>query len=124
MAVTSTPRSGLVPPNGPEVIDPIPQDWTLVLVDSAAVGDRPTTSARHLAAQLGAIDAGALRAHHRVIAAAVEELAASAGLRWPWGVDDPTVALLRVLAKLAIDHPDAATAVGADLVRLLATDTE
>ena len=62
------------------------------------------------------LDLDTLRAHHLELAMAVIELAADAGSPLPWGHDDPTVALLRAAAKLALTAPSATSSAAADLI--------
>ena len=50
---------------------------------------------------------------------ALIELARSAGRDWPWGHDDPLVALLRAVAKLSIQAPCSASPTAARLVAAL-----
>ena len=66
-----------------------------------------TQTAQSLAAALGVLELDDLRHHHIELTSATAELARAAGRDWPWGHDDPTVAVLRALAKLAILAPDA-----------------
>lgn len=68
---------------------------------------RPVLSARDLAGMVGPLDLDQLRPHHLTLVVAVAELARDAGIDWPWGPDDPVVALLRALAKLSIVAPEA-----------------
>ena len=64
-------------------------------------------TARALCEALAPLELDELREHHLTLAMAVAELSQSAGRAWPWGPDDPTVALLRAVAKLALDAPQA-----------------
>jgi hypothetical protein len=87
--------------------DPIITDW-------------PTTAtARELAHALGQRNLDELRGCQPELAAAVAELAAAAGRAWPRGPDDPVVALLRALAKLSLDAPDASSTYAARLLASL-----
>lgn len=64
-------------------------------------------TARDVAGMVGGLDLDVLRAHHGGLAAVTAELAVDARMDWPCTADDPTVALLRALARIAIDAPEA-----------------
>lgn len=81
--------------------------------------DAPTSTARELAAAVGQLDLESLRKHHLALLLAVAELAGDAGTDWPWSPDDPTVALLRAVAKLSLDAPDASSPHAAALIAAL-----
>jgi hypothetical protein len=66
-----------------------------------------TMTARDFAVSIGSVELDVLRAHHVDLAAVTAELARDAAMEWPWTPDDPTVALLRALARIAIAAPDA-----------------
>ena len=65
---------------------------------------------------IGTVDLDTLRHHHLALAMAVIELAADAGRPLPWSHDDPTVALLRAVAKLSLAAPGATSSAAADLL--------
>lgn len=77
-------------------------------------------TARELAMALGSLELDHLQRFVPELAAAVAELAATAGKPWPFGADEPVVLLLRALAKLSIDAPSAASARAAALMELVA----
>lgn len=64
-------------------------------------------TARDFVLAVGSLDLAALRTHHVDLAAVTAELAKDAEMDWPWTPDDPTVALLRAIARIAIVAPDA-----------------
>lgn len=94
-------------------------------VDPTATHNKTPTNepgrdtASELIQTLGRVEIDDLRSHHVTLVIAVAELSRDAGLDWPWGPDDPTVALLRAAAKLAIDAPEAASEHAAFLRRAL-----
>jgi hypothetical protein len=63
-----------------------------------------------------------MRDHHLALAMAVIELAADGERPLPWSHDDPTVALLRAAAKLALTAPQATSSAAADLLQRLEID--
>jgi hypothetical protein len=65
------------------------------------------TSARHLLADLARLEMNDMRRHHVELVAATADLARAARLDWPWTHDDPTVAVLRALSKIALLAPEA-----------------
>jgi len=81
---------------------PISQNWTTKGPDSTK---RTAHEVNALLAQLEVADIEARLVPF--LAAAGAELAFAAGIRWPFTVDDPAVALLRLIAKVAIAEPDA-----------------
>ena len=88
----------------PTHLEPILHDWT---TPDALDDEAPSTAtARELALTIGRLDLDDLRRHHLQLALAVAELSAGAGVPWPWTADDPTVALVRAVAKLSIVAPD------------------
>lgn len=76
----------------------------------------PRVQADALARAVAGVGLDTLRERHLALAMAVIELAADAGAPLPWSHDDPTVALLRALAKLAITSPDATSSAAAGLI--------
>ncbi|MGH1489501.1 MAG: hypothetical protein ACRBK7_08940 [Acidimicrobiales bacterium] len=79
----------------------------------------PRARADALGQALGHLNLDELRDHHLALAMAVIELAADAGSPLPWTHDDPTVALLRAAANLALTSPDATSSAAADLIERL-----
>lgn len=79
----------------------------------------PRASSAELNSALCAVEIDEAREHHLALAMAVIELAADAGSPFPWGHDDPTIALLRAAAKLSLTSPDATSSSAADLVERL-----
>jgi hypothetical protein len=77
-------------------------------------------SAQHLLANLARVELDDLRHHHVELVAATADLARAARLDWPWTQDDPTVAVLRALSKIAIIAPGATSPRAAALGRQLA----
>lgn len=86
----------------------------------SAEGSMPRARADTLAAAIGSVEVETMRDHHLALAMAVIELAADGGRPLPWSHDDPTVALLRAAAKLALTSPDATSSAAADLIARLA----
>lgn len=80
---------------------------------------RPRARADALAATIGRLDVNTMREHHLALAMAVIELAADGDRPLPWSHDDPTVALLRAAAKLALTAPEATSSAAADLLERL-----
>ncbi|MFV0259123.1 MAG: hypothetical protein ACK5PP_11835 [Acidimicrobiales bacterium] len=76
-------------------------------------------TARALVEVLAVRDLDELDRHRLDLAVAVAELSAAAGRDWSWGPDEPTVALVRAAAKLALVAPRAASTQAARLVRTL-----
>jgi len=66
-----------------------------------------TATAAEIGRLVANIDLDAARRHHVEMAAVVAELAHDADMDWPWTHDDPTVAVLRAFAKLALVAPHA-----------------
>lgn len=60
-----------------------------------------------------------IRVHYLALAMAVIELNQDAGLPAFWTHDDPTVALLRVAARLSLTHPNATSSAAAELAASL-----
>ena len=83
-----------------QVQDPISAEWT--------TDDPPSaTNARLLCEQLVPLSNEQLVAVLPAMAAAAAELALVAGVPWRFSLDDPPVALLRLIARIAIRAPDA-----------------
>lgn len=72
-------------------------------------GELPRATARELVDALADVGVDDLRDHHLALVLAVAEISQEAGAHWSWGPDDPTVALLRAAAKLALDSPEASS---------------
>lgn len=85
--------------------EPIPNHW--IEVQPPAVEGRSATAAdvtRHLALiGVNDIDLTLLP----LLAAAAAELAPMAGITWPSGGDDPPIALVRLITKVAVRNPNA-----------------
>lgn len=106
-----------------------PQTWSnspaLDQADQAGSADpRPRARADALAVAVGSVDVETMREHHLALAMAVIELAADGGRPLPWSHDDPTVALLRAAAKLALTSPAASSSAAADLLARLEPGAE
>ena len=100
------------------ITTPIARDWTTHTASTAAGPIEAT--ARDLAARLAerrVADIGADLLPD--LAAAAAELGSVSGISWRFSTDDPAVALLRVIAKVAIVAPDAAGPHTTRLVTLL-----
>jgi hypothetical protein len=96
-----------------ELKEPIPQHWT-PLEPAAARGAVATAAAVNR--RLGQLEVDDIEpALVPYLAAAAAELALVAGIPWRFGVDDPPVALLRMIAKVGSRRPDAG---GAHTTRL------
>ncbi len=89
-----------------------------------SAGQRPRARADALAVAVGSVDVETMREHHLALAMAVIELAADADRPLPWSHDDPTVALLRAAAKLALVTPGATSSAAADLLAQLVPETD
>lgn len=72
-----------------------------------------------LAASLGALELAELLPWHRELSSAVADLASRAGVSWPVGPADPTVALLRIVALLADRAPTTASPLAGQLLDAL-----
>jgi len=101
-----------------------PVSWSnSTTLDQAAgdepAGSRPRARADALAVAIGSVDVETMRDHHLALAMAVVELAADGGRPLPWSHDDPTVALLRAAAKLALTAPESTSSAAADLLARL-----
>ncbi len=79
--------------------DPIDIEWTTA-VD-------PSASAKRLCERLAPLTADQLRSLTPAMAAAAAELALLTGVSWRFSPDDPAIALLRMIARVAIVAPDA-----------------
>lgn len=103
-----------------QTLDPIRREWSIPAVVERAVDDElAAVSARELAQVLAKLEVDEIAQHHVELVTAVAELARSAGNDWPWTSDDPTVALLRAVAMLAINAPDVTSRRAGDLYRTL-----
>ena len=100
--------------------DTVPDTVTDTVIAGGA--DRPRVRADALSRAIGAVEIDAVRQHHLALAMAVVELAADAGAPLPWSHDDPTVALLRAVAKLSLTAPGATSSAASDLLDRLALD--
>ncbi|MFN3257879.1 MAG: hypothetical protein ACE37B_19540 [Ilumatobacter sp.] len=91
-----------------ELTEPIDQHWTRTDLDGVSVelADTPATAVevnRRLATfEVGDID----RSLVPYLAAAAAELAMLANVAWRFSGDDAPVALLRLIAKITIRHPE------------------
>jgi hypothetical protein len=85
-------------------------------------GTGANMTAAAIASALGGIDLHTLREHHVELLCVAAELARDAGDDWPWGHDDPTVAVIRTISKLAMTAPDVKSKRAADLIRACAWD--
>ncbi len=83
--------------------------------------DEGSTSVE-LAQLVGQLDVAALRGWQVELAATVADLATAADMPWPTGPDDPTVALLRVIARIALAAPEARSVVAQQLIEALQAD--
>ena len=81
--------------------------------------DAVTATVCELNDELGRWSVAALNAYQAELAVAVLSLARESGQPWRIGHDEPTVALLRISARLALLQPDIATAATAQLLELL-----
>ncbi len=110
---------------------PIEHNWTATQERAASAGSQPAATvatpndvptcatAATIARAVGGRDLRELADWKREIAAVVIDLAANAGSDWPFGHDDPTVALLRALGRLALKNPDVTSDLGAQLIDAL-----
>jgi hypothetical protein len=92
---------------------PIAPDWPTIGDASAATATAADVTARLAGIDVCGIDTTRLSS----LAAAAAELASVAGIPWRFSLDDPAVALVRLITKVAIAHPDAS---GPHTARLLA----
>lgn len=76
----------------------------------------PAATARELAIALGTREIDDLRTAQPGLAAAVAQLSLAAGKAWPISVDDPLVLLLRALARLSIECPEASSTYAAEVI--------
>lgn len=85
--------------------DPIQDDW--IIVESEDARKRAATAAE-MARHLGMLDMDDLDATLLpLVAAAATEVASLTGIPWRHDSDDPPVALLRLIAKVAVQNPTA-----------------
>ncbi len=92
---------------------------TLPATPMALTADSTVATAAAIASAVGGRDLRKLAGWQRELAAVVIDLAAAADSDWPFGHDDPTVALLRVLGRLALTNPDVTSELGAQLIDAL-----
>lgn len=83
--------------------DPIHFDWSNIGEEGGMSATAADVSARLARLEVADIDPAWLP----FLAAAAAELASVAGISWRFSVDDPAVALLRMIAKATITCPDA-----------------
>jgi hypothetical protein len=96
-----------------ELKEPILQHWT---TPEPATVPGVVTTAAEVNRRLGQLEIDDIEPDLvPYLAAAAAELALVAGIPWRFGVDDPPVALLRMIAKVGIRHADAG---GAHTTRL------
>ncbi len=100
----------------PTDVKPIRRNW--INNEHHSPAPAPAT-ARELAAAIGCLDLDDLRTHHLALTLAVAELSAGAGMPWPWAVDDPTVTLVRAVAKLSLVAPDVTAGAAGAIVEQL-----
>lgn len=87
--------------------EPIQADWTIAELAQVETG-LPHASAIEVNQSLARLQVAEI--DDRVVpflAAAAAEMALSAGIPWRFSADDPPVALLRLIAKIAIKDPQA-----------------
>lgn len=92
-------------PMGTQSTEPIVRDWTPEQFDHLATPSFATAAqVNERLARLEVSDVGA----HLVpfLAAATAEVALGADIAWRLSTDDPAVALVRMIAKVAINSPD------------------
>jgi len=78
--------------------DPIAEHWTI---------EAPTATAIDVNRRLALLEVADIEAHLvPYLAAAAAELASIAAVPWRFAGDDAPVALLRMIAKVTIRHPD------------------
>ncbi len=72
--------------------------------------------------RIGQLDIDEVQHLHVELSAVAAELAQGAGVDWIWGVEDPTVVVVRALSNLAARAPHATSVRAADLCRRLDQD--
>ena len=89
----------------PTETEPIVQHWTPTETVTRPAG----ATAAEVCALLGQMEVADIEEAPLVpyLAAAAAELALVSGIPWRFSADDPPVALLRVIAKIALRHPQA-----------------
>lgn len=88
---------------------------------ASEVDPSPKITARALNDALAFCELDEIRLHYLALVMAVIELSQDAGLPAIWTHDDPTVALLRVAARLSLTHPDAESSAAAEFTSRLAS---
>lgn len=83
--------------------EPIPRQWTSDL-PAARGGNASAAVVNSLLASIEVAELGSDVVPY--LAAAAAELALLAAIPWRFSADDPPVALLRMIAKVALRHPD------------------
>lgn len=85
--------------------EPIDPHWTTDRFGGRA--ETPFATARQVNERLARLEVADIESHLvPFLAAATAELALGAGIAWRLSSDDPAVALLRMIAKVAIRSPD------------------
>ena len=98
---------------------PISTKWTSPELDTAGPATRTPATAAAIAQAVGSRQLPELAGWHRELAAVVADLAVRTGSPWPFGHDDPTVALMRALSRFAVAHPDTTSELGSQLLDAL-----
>ena len=93
-----------------------------MLADWIATDARVVAPAVELADALSRCELSRLSPTQTDLAAAVAELADAAGLHWPNAADDPTVVLVRVIARIATLAPHATSVHAATVMEQLPSD--
>lgn len=88
-----------------QLTEPIPQHWTTT---SSIAADPSSATASDVSSRLAQMRVADIDADVvPFLAAAAAELALVSGTSWRFSADDPPVALLRLIAKVTIRHPEA-----------------
>ena len=89
----------------PTATEPIDRHWTTDRFGRRA--ETPFATATQVSQRLARVEVADIESHLvPLLAAATAELALGAGIAWRLASDDPPVALLRMIAKVAIRSPD------------------
>lgn len=89
----------------PLATEPIPDHWTF---PESTGADRPAATIADVTSRLALLDVHDIDAALvPLLAAAAAEVAFATGIPWSRSGDDPPVALLRLIAKVAIRNPTA-----------------